>query len=146
MGATLQEAEVTLTPIGNFADSFAKAGNVVLPILFTLGEPRGKPTNPFPTSCARTRLRSGQERRHTVSTSGVEVPVVRQPGRSRAGVGHLNAVPDVDGAIRTEALAITYYDEFFPSLAAMLVAKSLNLTAKDIKIAPAKRCRSATSE
>jgi eukaryotic-like serine/threonine-protein kinase len=51
-------------------------------------------------------------------------------------VGHLNAALDVDGAIRTEALAITYYDEFYPSLAAMLVAKSLNLSAKDIQIRP----------
>jgi serine/threonine-protein kinase len=57
-------------------------------------------------------------------------------GAAAAAVGHLNAVPDVDGAIRTEALAITYYDEFYPSLAAMLVAKSLNLTAQDIKIRP----------
>ena len=71
-----------------------------------------------------------------LSTSGVEVPVVDSLGAAAAAVGHLNSVPDVDGAIRTEALAITYYDEFFPSLAAMLVAKSLNLTAKDIKIRP----------
>src|SRR5262249_26820505 len=68
--------------------------------------------------------------------NGVEVPVVDSLGAAAAAVGHLNAVPDVDGAIRTEALAITYYGEFYPSLAAMLVAKSLNLTAKDIRIRP----------
>src|SRR5882762_3280200 len=65
------------------------------------------------------------------STSGTEVKCP-----TAAAVGHLNSVPDVDGAIRTEALAVTYYDQYYPSLAAMLVARSLNLTAKDIKIRP----------
>src|SRR5512136_2672739 len=43
IGATLQEAEAALNTDRKLADSFAKAGNVVLPILFTFGEPRGKP-------------------------------------------------------------------------------------------------------
>jgi len=60
-------------------------------------------------------------------------------------VAHLNAAPDVDGAIRTEALAITYYDEFYSVARGDAVAKSLNLTAKDIQIRPEKRCRSAIS-
>ena len=137
MGATLQEAEAALNTDRKLADSFAKAGNVVLPILFTFGEPRGKPDKPLPDFVRKNALAiQGKSDDIPLSTSGVEVPVVDSLGAAAAAVGHLNSVPDVDGAIRTEALAITYYDEFFPSLAAMLVAKSLNLTAKDIKIRP----------
>ena len=137
MGATLQEAEGTLNTDKKLAESFAKAGNVVLPILFTFGEPRGKPDRPLPDFVRRNALAfQGKSEDLPLLTAGVEVPVVESLGAAAAAVGHLNAVPDVDGAIRTEALAITYYDEFYPSLAAMLVAKSLNLTAQDIKIRP----------
>ena len=137
MGATLQEAETTLNTDRKLADSFSKAGNVVLPMLFTFGEPRGKPDKPLPEYVRRNALSiQGKGDDIPLQTAGVEVPVVDSLGAAAAAVGHLNAVPDVDGAIRTEALAVTYYDEFYPSLAAMLVAKSLNLSAKDIQIRP----------
>ena len=137
MGATLLEAEGALNTDRKLADAFAKAGNVVLPILFTFGEPRGKPDKPLPDFVRKNALTiQGKSEEIPLSTTGVEVPVVESLGAAAAAVGHLNSVPDVDGAIRTEALAITYYEEFYPSLAAMLVAKSLNLTAQDIKIRP----------
>ncbi|HTQ74797.1 MAG TPA: serine/threonine-protein kinase [Burkholderiales bacterium] len=137
MGATLQEAETTLNTDRKLADSFSKAGNVVLPMLFTFGEPRGKPDKPLPDYVRRNAVSiQGKSDDIPLQTAGVEVPVVDSLGAAAAAVGHLNAVPDVDGAIRTEALAVTYYDEFYPSLAAMLVAKSLNLSAKDIQIRP----------
>jgi eukaryotic-like serine/threonine-protein kinase len=137
IGATLQEAEEALNADRKLADSFAKAGNVVLPILFTLGEPRGKPDKPLPEFVRRNALSiQGKGDDIPLTTTGVEVPVVDSLGAAAAAVGHLNSAPDVDGAIRTEALAITYYDEFYPSVAAMLIAKSLNLTAKDIQIRP----------
>src|SRR5713101_5373479 len=137
IGATLEEAESALNVDRKLAESFTKAGNVVLPILFTLGEPRGKPDRPLPEFVRKNALtlQSGSGDL-PIFTSAVEVPIVDSLGEAAAAVGHLNSVPDVDGAIRTEALAITYYDEYYPSLAAMLVARSLNLTAKDIKIRP----------
>ena len=137
MGATLQEAEANLNTDRKLADAFTKAGNVVLPILFTIGEPRGKPDKPLPEFIRRNAVTiQGKGDEIPLLTTGVEVPIVESLGAAAAAVGHLNTVPDVDGAIRTEALAITYYDEFYPSLAAMLVAKSLNLSAKDIQIRP----------
>jgi len=137
IGATLEEAESALNVDRKLAESFTKAGNVVLPILFTLGEPRGKPDKPLPEFVRKNALtlQSGSGDL-PLFTSAVEVPIVESLGEAAAAAGHLNSVPDVDGAIRTEALAITYYDEYYPSLAAILVARSLNLTAKDIKIRP----------
>src|SRR5436309_8113 len=137
IGATLREAESALNTDRKLAESFAKAGNVVLPLLFTFGEPRGKPDKPLPEFVRKNALSiQGGSGDLPLFTSGVEVPIVDSLGAAAAAVGHLNSVPDVDGAIRTEALAITYYDEYYPSLAVMMVAKSLNLTAKDIKIRP----------
>jgi serine/threonine-protein kinase len=137
IGATLQEAEGVLNIDRKLAESFAKAGNVVLPMLFTFGEPRGKPDKPLPDFVRKNALSiQGGSGDLPLFTSAVEVPIVDSLGAAAAAVGHLNSVPDVDGAIRTEALAITYYDEYYPSLAVMMVARSLNLTAKDIKIRP----------
>src|SRR5882724_831041 len=137
IGATLQEAESALNTDRKLAESFAKAGNVVLPLLFTFGEPRGKPDKPLPEFVRKNALSiQGGSGDLPLFTSGVEVPIVDSLGAAAAAVGHLNSVPDVDGAIRTEALAVTYYDEYYPSLAVMMVARSLNLTAKDIKIRP----------
>ena len=138
MGATLQEAETSLDTDRKLADSFAKAGNVVLPMVFTPGLPRGKPDAPLPEFVRKNALsiQGKNEDNFALETNGVEVPVVASLGNAAAAVAHLNAVPDVDGAIRTEALAVNYYGEFYPSLAAMLVARSLNLTAKDIQIRP----------
>src|SRR5207247_8516690 len=48
IGATLQEAESALNTDRKPAESLAKADNVVLPLLFTFGEPRGKPDKPLP--------------------------------------------------------------------------------------------------
>lgn len=137
IGATLREAETALNADRKLAESFAKAGNVVLPMLFRFGEPLGKPDKPLPDFIRRNALTiQGGSGDLPLFTSAVEIPIVDSLGAAAAAVGHLNAVPDVDGAIRTEALAVTYYDEYYPSLAAMLVARSLNLTAKDIKIRP----------
>ena len=137
IGAMLQEAESALNTDRKLAESFAKAGNVVLPLLFTFGEPRGKPDKPLPEFVRKNALSiQGGSGDLPLFTSAVEVPIVESLGAAAAAVGHLNSVPDVDGAIRTEALAITYYDEYYPSLAVMMVARSLNLTAKDIKIRP----------
>ena len=137
IGATLQEAETALNTDRKLAESFTKAGSVVLPLLFALGEPRGKPDKPLPEFVRKNALSiQGGSDDLPLLASAVEVPIVDSLGAAAAAVGHLNAVPDVDGAIRTEALAVTYYEEYYPSLAAMLVAKSLNLTAKDIKIRP----------
>ena len=35
-------------------------------------------------------------------------------GRAAAGLGHLNANPDVDGGIRTEPLVLRYFEQLLP--------------------------------
>jgi serine/threonine-protein kinase len=59
---------------------------------------------------------------------------IEEIGKNAAGIGHLNANADVDGAIRTEPVVLQYFDQFYPSMSAMLAAKSLNLGVGDIKV------------
>ncbi|MGB7543090.1 MAG: serine/threonine-protein kinase [Burkholderiales bacterium] len=133
----LREAEAALNTDRKLAASFSAAGNVVLPMTFVMGEPRGKPDQPLPDFVRRNSLAmQGGQADLPIFTSGVDVPIVGELGAAAAAVGHLNLVPDVDGGIRTEALALTYYDEFYPSLAVAIVARSLNLTPKDIQVRP----------
>jgi eukaryotic-like serine/threonine-protein kinase len=132
----LREAEEALNTDRKLAASFGAAANVVLPITFVVEEPRGKPDQPLPEFIRRNALAMQGEQGGTLLTSAVDVPLVPEIGVGAAAVGHLNLLPDVDGGVRTEALALRYYDEFYPSLAVAIVAKSLNLTPKDIKVQP----------
>ncbi|MBI2961489.1 MAG: CHASE2 domain-containing protein [Betaproteobacteria bacterium] len=133
----LREAESALNPDRKLASSFSAAGNTVLPMLFRLGEPRGNPDKPLPDFVRRNAVSiQGALEEMPLATNGVEVPIVAELGQAAAAVGHLNAAQDVDGAIRTEALVLTHFGEYYPSLAMMAVAKSLNLGPKDIKVRP----------
>jgi serine/threonine-protein kinase len=134
---TLREAELALNADRKLAESYTKAGNVVLPMLFLLGEPRGKPDKPLPDFIKRNALLNIDNKDKDdlpLLTSAVEVPVVEAIGKSAAAIGHLNARQDVDGAIRREPLVITHFDEYYPSFALMVAAKSLNLGVNDIKV------------
>jgi CHASE2 domain-containing sensor protein/tRNA A-37 threonylcarbamoyl transferase component Bud32 len=133
--ATLQEAEQKLNPDRKLAESYAKAGNVLLPILFTLGEPRGRPDKQVPDYVKKNALEAsaGAGGSLPLPTSAINIPI-ESLGRAAGGLGHLNAYPDVDGSIRTEPLVLAYFDQLYPSLSMMIAARSLNLGPADIKV------------
>jgi len=132
---TLRQAADEFDTDGKLAKSIAEAGNVVLPVLFYGDIPRGRPDKPLPDFLRKNAIQlQGVKDDLPEQTSSIDVSIVEPIGRAAAAIGHLNLFPDVDGAIRTEALAITYFDEYYPSLATMLVARSLNLGPADIKI------------
>ncbi|MCC6474998.1 MAG: CHASE2 domain-containing protein, partial [Burkholderiales bacterium] len=132
----LREAEANLNTDRKLASSYSKAGNVVLPMLFELGEPRGKPDKPLPDFVLRDRIPKVDQ-----GTGDVPLPAanvlslpIEQIGRNAAALGHLNANPDVDGGVRTEPLVVQYYDQYYPSMSMMIAAKSLNLGAEDLRV------------
>ncbi len=132
--AVLREAENALNTDRRLADSFERARNVLLPMLFTIGEPRGKPDKPLPEYATRNSIGKvdGPQENLPLPASQVQIPI--EPfGKAAAGLGHLNANPDVDGAIRTEPLVLQYFDRLYPSLSMMIAARSLNLGPSDIK-------------
>jgi len=132
--ALLKEAEQNLNTDRKLAESYAKAGNVVLPMLFTIGAPRGKPDKALPDFVMKNAVKArGNEDSPPLPTLAVQLPI-ETIGRNAAALGALNTYYDVDGGVRVEPLVLQYYDQYYPSLAMMIAAKSLNLTAEDIKV------------
>jgi serine/threonine-protein kinase len=109
------------------------AGNVLLPMLFTIDIPRGKPDRPLADYVVNNAIPAKEAELGALPASAVQVPL-DSLGRAAAGLGHLNANPDVDGGIRTEPLVLRYFEHHFPSLSLMVAAKSLNLGPADIRI------------
>jgi serine/threonine-protein kinase len=135
MLALLKEAEASLNTDRRLAESYARAGNVLLPMLFTIDTPRGKPDRPLADFVVKNAIASREEDTGALPAAAVQVPL-ESLGRAAAGLGHLNANPDVDGGIRNEPLVLRYFEHHFPSLSLMIAARSLNLGSTDIRIRP----------
>lgn len=131
LGKLIAEAQAALDTDTKLAASIAKAGNVLLPSVFALGEPQGRADKPLPDFA----LKSSLEDRSGFSVSAVSG---QQPlasiGGAALGIGHFNQWQDVDGAVRSEPLLVNYYGRAIPSMALMTVLKSLNLDVADIRI------------
>jgi CHASE2 domain-containing sensor protein len=134
-GPILQEAEKTLNVDRRLAESVQKSGTVLLPVIFELGEPRGKPDKPLPDFVAKNAIQGDDPTAFYPAGISVQYPL-EAISKASAGLGHLNVSPDTDGAIRQEPLVVDYYGQRIPSLSAIIAAKSLNLSSKDIKINP----------
>ncbi len=127
----IAQAEAALDTDTVLALSISSAGNVLLPSVFVLGDPHGKPDKPLPPYALKSALDEG---------SGFSIAAVRgqQPieslGSAAAGIAHLNQLNDVDGAVRMEPLLVNYYGKAVPSMALLAAANSLNLSLADIRI------------
>ncbi|MDP2878754.1 MAG: serine/threonine-protein kinase [Sulfuricella sp.] len=138
--ALLREAERKLNTDRTLAESLGKSKNVLLAMLFQLGEPRGKPDKPLPDYIQKNALTNVKDHIGAEAAGYLPLPAlaavspIAAVGRHAAAIGHLNTHADIDGGIRTEPLVLRYYDQYLPSLSVMLAAKSLNLEPKDIKV------------
>jgi eukaryotic-like serine/threonine-protein kinase len=134
MGTLLVEAEAALNTDRRLAESYGKAQRVLLPMLFELGEPRGNPDKPLPEFIARNQLKKVSGNGSVVPASAVHLPI-EVLGSKAAAVGHLNAIQDVDGGVRSEPLVVRYFDQYYPSLSLAVAAASLNLKPSDVQVA-----------
>ncbi len=131
LGKVIAEAELALDTDAKLGASMAKAGNVLVPSVFVLGEPQGRPDSPLPDYALKSAV---------AEQNGFSLPAIRgqQPiaviGNSAAGIAHLNQLPDVDGAVRQEPLLINYFGKAVPSMGLLAAVKSLNLDAADIRL------------
>ena len=133
--ALLAEADEKLNTDRRLAAAFSKADNVALPMLFVLGEPRGRPDKELPDYIKRNAVKltaSGEV--PPFPTIGVDAGVVEPLGKVAKAIGHLNVIQDVDGAIRTETLVLSHFDQVFPSLSLLIAARSHNLNVADIQV------------
>ena len=131
LSKVIGEAELALDTDAVLAASMKKAGNVIVPSVFSLGEPQGNPDKPLPAYALMSAINE---------KSGFSIPAIsgQQPiemiGTSAAGIGHLNQFTDVDGAVRQEPLLVNYYGNAVPSMALLAAVKSLNLATADVKL------------
>ncbi len=138
--SVLAEADDALNSDRKLAAAVAQAGNVALPTLFSIGEPRGNPDHPLADYILKNqitkvsdRIGAGAGNIFPVPTTQASAPL-EEIAVGAAAVGHLNALPDVDGSTRTEPLVVRYYDQYFPSFSLVLVASSLNLGPADVEL------------
>jgi len=132
-GKVIADAEVALDTDAVLAASMAKAGNVLIPSVYTLAEPQGNPDSPLPAFALKSTVDDA---------NGFSIPASKgqQPlesiGTAAAGIGHLNQLTDIDGALRDDVLLVNYYGRAVPSMSLLAATKSLNLQAPDIRLNP----------
>jgi eukaryotic-like serine/threonine-protein kinase len=129
----IEQAERSLDTDRVLAASIARAGNVLLPSVYQLGEPQGKPDRPLPSYVARDAISENSGFSQSAISGQYPVPVL---GEAAAGIGHLNELNDSDGAVRREPLLVNYYGKAVPSMALLAAARSLNLGSADIRLVP----------
>ncbi len=131
LGKVIAEAEIALDTDAKLAASMTRATNVLVPSVFALGVPQGRPDNPLPPYA----LKSAVDEPNGFSLSAIRgQQPIEMIGTAAAGIAHLNQLPDVDGAVRQEPLLINYFGKAVPSMSLLMAAKSLNLGPADIKL------------
>jgi eukaryotic-like serine/threonine-protein kinase len=130
----LKEAEQALNTDRKLAESYRRAGNVLLPLFFNIDVPRGRPDKPLPPYVLKSAIpaKAGAEF-GALPTAAVQMPI-DVIGETAAGLGHLTVRPDPDGGVRSEPLVLRYFEHHFPSLALTIAARSLNLEPADISV------------
>jgi serine/threonine-protein kinase len=131
----LKEAELALNTDRRLSESYAKAGNVLVPLDFVIGRPLGRPDKPLPEYVQKYALSAAGDGERALPAMEIRYPI-EPVAKAAAGLGSLTQFKDVDGAIRAEPLAIDYFGQLYPSLSMMVVAKFLNLGPADIKVTP----------
>jgi serine/threonine-protein kinase len=136
----LLEAEQSLNTDSKLAASIALAENVILAMPFILGVPRGKPDQEMPNYVVRNSINQVRDR-VSAQSQGLfpintvnAIPPIPEIGSVAVAIGHLNAVLDIDGGIRSEPLVLKYYDRYYPSLSLQIAARSMNLDNNDIRV------------
>ena len=138
----INSAEVILDTDNALAQSMKNAGNVIFYMPVVQGLPYGQPDEPLPEYVVKNRLPESNIIDSAVTNPEAFTPLpvidayppISILGEQSDAIGASVPLPDVDGGIRTEPLVIDYYGDFYPSMALMLAAKSLNLGIEDIKI------------
>ncbi len=137
LNALLQDAVSNLNNDAKLSASLAQANNTVLALFLNPGQPQGNPDQALPDYVLANALTNvqlvGGENALPQATNSALAPISLLGSKALA-MGHLNSFPDADGAVRSEALVVSYYDQYYPSMALMLAAKSLNLSSQDIQV------------
>ncbi|MGS5089567.1 CHASE2 domain-containing serine/threonine-protein kinase [Hydrogenophaga sp. A37] len=144
----ITEAEQRLDADTRLATTMARAGNVIVPSVFELGEPLGRPDQPLPAFAQKSALVDATGFGFPAAQSQQPIAVV---GEAAVAVAHLNQLQDSDGAVRQEPLLLSFDGHAVPSMGLAVAAHSLNLGPQDVRLLPGEavqlgRQRIATDE
>ena len=129
----IEDAEQKLDTDAVLSASIAKAGTVLVGSNFTLGEPLGRADVAMPAFALKSAIDEVDGFSWSASKGQFPLEII---GNAAAGMGHMNQINDVDGALRVEPMLVNYFGKAVPSMALMATMKSLNLETKDIRLNP----------
>ncbi len=137
----LESAIVTLNTDLKLAESMQLASNVVIAMPFIPGTALGRPDEELPGYVQSNKLPAENIINDTLTNPDNMTPLtmvnalapIATVGEAASAIGALVTITDIDGGIRKEPLLVNYYGDFYPSMALLLAAKSLNITVHDIK-------------
>lgn len=135
-GRVLVEASDRLNVDKQLADSVARTRNAVLAMHIEKGEPQGNPDEATPPYVERHTLSPVGDPAAGMPYPGVRLlPPIPAIGARAAGLGHLVVFPDIaDGVVRSEQLAMRYYNQLYPSFALAVAARSLNIDPQQVQL------------
>ena len=129
----LHAAEDSLDTDKRLTEAIQAAGNVALPVFFQLGM-YAKPEENFSDVLMKNGLvhaQGGIADQYMIPAKSVTMPI--EPFSNAAvGLGHINILPDEDGAVRRELLLVNYKGLPFPSYTLRLAALSQGLQSDQI--------------
>ena len=136
---TLYEAEDALNADLQLSQAMASAGNVISQMSFGFGDPYRAP-NELPPYIQSATLSTITDRvsAEKYGLIPIEMQEAAYPIQSYAEaaqrLGHLTILPDVDGKIRSEQLAISYNSQYYPSFALQIAASYLGIAQDKIEL------------
>ncbi|MBF0141841.1 MAG: CHASE2 domain-containing protein [Magnetococcales bacterium] len=139
LNAMLVQAMDDLNTDRFLASAVKRSGNVLLSMPIEPGRQQGKPDQPLPTYAARFALPPPAERPqgwHQPLKARTAIPPIPILGEEALGIGHINDDLDVDGTVRTTPLVVYYDGVYYPSLALLTAAMSLNIKLNEILLFP----------
>ncbi|QLG87079.1 CHASE2 domain-containing protein [Chitinibacter bivalviorum] len=132
---SLQQTLDALQVDQQLARSIAKAGNVLLPMMYSFGAQAGSPTTNLPEFVLKTEIDAtgdvGQGKPRSVINP---VSPIAPIGGAAKAVAPLSFDLDADGVLRAVPLALLYYDAIFPSFFTQACAQALNVPQSQIKL------------
>ncbi len=114
------------------ASSLKNIHKVLLPLFFTLGTQSANADPAMPEYLKNSSKEHGApEELPQASALAAPIPLFAEPSLS---LGHINTMPDGDGAVRREPLVIYYQGRLFPSFALQSVLSYLRIPVKDLRL------------
>ncbi len=136
----LNSAELALDTDTILAESMHANNNIIQAMEFAGGEALGRQDETLPDYILKYRLPEANVIASNIEPNAYPVSVIQASppiakiAEQATGIGSQVILLDSDGGIRSEPLVVNYFDDFYPSVALLLAARSLNLSLNDIKI------------